>query len=156
MVFTCYIPEHVVVQHILPHIHNDLSIDTRLHFGMKPRKIKINESMHKMLNNVIAKRVMWLEEDPELATDIRNEIPESGVCELTGHKYDIIHFHVRICWFSEDSTMSITFTKMYSASTTIIPRKYSARAIAEYEIINDCHTGQQYRAKVWTLNQLVG
>jgi hypothetical protein len=73
-----------VVQHVLGYVHDDLPIDTRLHFGMKPRKIRMDPVVRQTLSDCIAERTRYIDEEPELAVDVINTIPEPGVCSLSG------------------------------------------------------------------------
>ena len=52
-----HVPEHVVVQHVLHHVHADLPIVTRLHFGMNPRKTIVDPGVRRMLSDCMAEHV---------------------------------------------------------------------------------------------------
>ena len=140
-----HVPEHLVVQHVLGHVHDDLPIDTRLHFGMKPRKIRMDPVVRQLLSDCIAERTMYIDEEPDLAVDVINRVLDPGVCSLSGKAYDAVEIKIRIYWFPEDSTMSTTFSKTY---VVVGETPYSGRIVTEHLRVNDSHTGRLYVCEV--------
>jgi len=51
-----HIPEHIVVQHILPKVQDSLSIDTRLAFSLTPRRLKVPLETQNLINKYIFSR----------------------------------------------------------------------------------------------------
>ena len=122
-----YIPEHIVIQHILPFA--DLPIDTRLHFGIIPKKLKINPIARQLLSDCIMERTRWLSEDPELASDIIVYVDKPSTCPV-----DInIKIQIRIMWNQENSTMTTMFSKSYGNNR---------HQVTGYDIWCNSHTGK--------------
>ena len=58
-----FLPEHVVVEHILPKVQDSLPIDTRLAFRLRPRPVRVPVATRALLDRYVRTRTRPISSD---------------------------------------------------------------------------------------------
>lgn len=135
------LPLHLVTEEILPRIYYDLPIDTRLAFGLKPRKLRCG-ALKNMLEWHLKKRMpkgnclFWSEKWTS----------EPGI--MHGNPYDRTKLNIFVYWVENNNELGYSVTKNWFCSSGLpilsdagytIGRKYiSAMHFMTYHMDGEC------------------
>jgi hypothetical protein len=123
------LPEHIVLQEILPRAYSGLSIDTRRSFGLPPRRIVVSTSTRIALERYVQTRMDDEydseddEDDPPLtiSTFTTDVIDAPGI--HNGKRYDCVLINMHFWWDQDALELRYRFEKEKGIHAVIAKKK---------------------------------
>lgn len=135
-----YIPVDIILYEVLPRVHDSLSIDTRMHFKMAPKKLQVPDETKNMLDMVISRRTRVYEHD-NLLTKIETYMLANGTT-AEGYRYNEVIISVNVCWDDSRNAIVYMINKYYLWSAGVWTENGYDSVVYEKNTEYDYHEGK--------------